>query len=247
MHNFNNIKDIEAYLRGTMDREERQAFETQLATDVALQKEVVAYRRIFSGFKSLKNEKFGVEVEKWIAEAKTKNSMKKKKIPAKKKQRTAAIRPMWQKFAVAASVALLVGLGGWWFMSQQYSNEHLAIKAYSPPLASGTMGAGAGTNKLLKDFEEAHRLFQKKDYNGAATLFSSFLDAMTKNPEAFDPLTKKFYVENARWSLLMAQFAEDRIPQDKLLKVLDVLSQNPSSEYAQKAKKLKKDLESVWR
>jgi hypothetical protein len=178
---------------------------------------------------------------------KTKDSMKKKRTPVKKKGNTATIRPLWQKIAVAASVVLLVWLGGRWLMNRQYSNEHLALAAYSAPLASGTMGADSATNELLKDFEEGHRLFQNGDYDGSATLFSSFLDTMTKNPGAFDPLTKKFYVENARWSLLMAQFAEGKIPEEKLLKVLDVLAQNPSGDFAQKAKKLKKDLGSAWR
>jgi hypothetical protein len=114
-------------------------------------------------------------------------------------------------------------------------------------MASGTMGDNAASNEYLKDFEEGHRLFQSGDYSGAVTLFSSFLDTMTNNPEVFDPLTKKFYVENARWSLLMAQFAEGKIPEENLLKVLDILAQNPSNDYAQKAKKLKEDLESVWR
>ncbi|TAK42090.1 MAG: hypothetical protein EPO28_07710 [Saprospiraceae bacterium] len=170
-----------------------------------------------------------------------------KRTPVKKKSAKAGMRQLWQKIAVAAAVVLLIGLGGRWLISKRYTNERLALAAYSAPVASGTMGDDATSNELLKEFEEGHHLFQNGDYDGAATLFSSFLDTMTKNPEAFDPLTKKFYVENARWSLLMAQFAEGKIPEDRMLKVLGILAQSPSNDYAQKAKKLTKDLESVWR
>ncbi len=173
--------------------------------------------------------------------------MSKKRNSVKKKGNVDETRPLWQKIAIAVFVVLLIGLGGRWFMSNQYSNEHLATAAYTSPTASGTIGAEAGTNELLKEFEKGHRMFQDGDYDGAAGLFSAFLDTMTKNPEAFDPSTKKFYVENSRWNLLMAQIATGKIPEEQLLKVLDVLSQSPSGDFAQKAKKLKKDLKSVWR
>jgi hypothetical protein len=251
MKNFNDITYIDAYLHGEMEASERQDFETQLAADEALRKEVAAYRAIFSGLKGIREEKFANDVEKWAAEAREAGKMQQEagNIRTLPVGGGATIRRMYRTIAVAASLLLVLGLASAWWASRQYSNEKLAVKAYIAPLNDGTMGTGQvpQASELEKQFREAHRLFQAGNYGDAARQFGIFIRALEDTPSAFDDLTRKTYLDNAKWTMLLANFASRHLTEEEFSQQLTTIADDPANEYADKAQALRKDTGSIWR
>jgi hypothetical protein len=149
---------------------------------------------------------------------------------------------------VAASVVLLLGTAAAWWASQQYSTGELVAEAYAAPKASGTMGGQENQASLLeKQFESAHLLFKNADYEAAAREFDLVIKQLEANPALFDKLTQRFYLDNARWTGLLAQFAAGQISDEAFSEKLDAFANDPASDYAEKAKELKACLGSFWR
>ncbi|MCB0519030.1 MAG: hypothetical protein H6577_00905 [Lewinellaceae bacterium] len=243
MNNFNDISHIENYLLGRMPDAERKAFEAELSADALLRQEVEAYQKIFSGFSVLKEEAFAVQVAQWAKAAPSQNHDN--IVPINK---GATIRTLWRRVAVAASVVLLLGVAAAWWASQQYGDEKLVAAAYAPPLAAGTMGGPeTQASELEKQFEAAHGLFQKGSYADAANGFNQVAKTLETNPALFDNLTRKFYLDNARWTGLLAQFAAGQLSDEAFSQALNQFADDPASDYAAKAKELKKDMGSIWR
>lgn len=240
--NYNEIQSIEAYLRGGLSPAERQAFDAQLATDEAMQSEVSAYRQILTGFEGLKEEAFAKDVAQWIEEAKAKGEDNVRPI-----QTGAKVRPIWQRLAVAASIALLLGLGATWWGSGQYSNQALSENAYVAPLSSGTMGENPKLKETETQFENAHQLFQAGNYAEAAQAFDSFVVKLEGSPFLFDELTQDFYLDNAKWTSLLAKFASGKLGDENMKSELEKIAADPTSEYSDKAERMLVDMDSFWR
>lgn len=249
MKNFNDIAQIEAYLLGHMEEEDRQAFDLQLASDAVLREEVAAYRKIFSGLKGMREEKFAANVAAWAAEARANdNAQIVNGDQLLTVSRGAVIRRMYRRIAVAAAVLLVLGMATVWMVSRQYTGEKLVAGAYVAPLSGGTMGGqGTQTGDLEKQFQEAHRLFKDGDYGEAAEQFGTFVRALEANPDAFDSLTRKTYLDNTRWTMLLSQFAAGQLPEQEFMQALKNIAADPASDYATKAQELRKDLRSFWR
>jgi hypothetical protein len=248
-NDFYDISTIESYLRGEIDPASRQAFEAQLAADEALRKEVDAYGQILRGFRYARQEQFAGEVAKWTEEARNASiEQEAEKGKVISIDRGATLRTLYRRVALAASVILLVGIGAAWWISQQYTNAKLVASVYSPPLASGTMGGQSPqASEIERQFESAHRLFQKANYREAAQLFDRVVLDLEGNPTAFDNLTRKFYFDNAMWSRLLARFAGRQLTQVQFTMELERIAADPANEYAPNAKALLDDLSSFWR
>ena len=246
--NFNDISHIESYFKDKMEAADRQAFEAQLRQDEELQQEVAAYRKLFDGFQGLKEEAFAKEVGNWMEAARAKSGETTSTARVVPIQRSARTQNMWRRLAVAASFILLAGMAAAWWASKQYTNAHMVQNAYSPPLSSGTMGGPAQqASDLEKAFELGHQFFQKGNYTDAAQQFDAVVTSLQTNPELFDDITRKFYLENAKWTRLLAQFAAGQLTDQQISTELDTFAADPGSDYAEKAKSLKKDLRSIWR
>lgn len=245
MTNFNDISHIEAWLKGEMNADDRQAFENQLESDPELRNEVETYRRIFEGFQGWRAEKFASVVSGWTQDAKSKQSDTGKIVPMKQ---VATRLTLWRKLAVAASFILLLGIAAVRWSAQQYSDVKLASNAYRPPLASGTMGNQEPlAGNLERSFELGHEFFQKGNYADAARQFESVILTLETNPEVVDGITRKFFLENSKWSKLLSQFAAGQLTDEEFSAALHIFANDPASDYAENAKKLQRDLDSVWR
>ncbi|MEK7254977.1 MAG: hypothetical protein AAB316_09550 [Bacteroidota bacterium] len=255
--NYNDIAHIESWIAGKMKSAERQAFEAQLATDEALQQEVEAYRKIFSGFKAARQENFAAEVGKWTKQAKTAGAKKPMRSihPANKKsgkvvpmKRAGNVRPLWQKLAIAAGIVLVIGAGAFWWMSRQYTDEKLVASAYVAPLSSNTMGGNLPkASDLEQKFQEAHRLFQEENYQAASAAMSVFIKELETDPSVFSKITYQFYLDNARWTKVLADFASGQVTEENMVLILGMLEKQSSSEYAEKVKEFREGLNSPWR
>ncbi len=246
--NFNDISHIESYLKGEMVDAERQAFEHQLASDEALQQNVAAYRQIFDGFKGMKEKAFAEEVAKWTEEARSRfdETATTRKVISSKPD--AKVISLWKRVAVAASFILLIGMAAAWWNSQRYTNIYMVQNAYSPTLSSSTMGETAlQATELENTFELGHQFFQNKNYMEAIQQFDQVTATLEANPELLDKLTRKFYLENAKWTKLLAQFAAGDLTDEEFSARLDAFANDPASDYAEKAKSLQSDLNSFWR
>lgn len=246
MPNYNDIEHLEAFLQNRMDEPTRRAFEQQLNRDPTLQKELEAYRKIFSGLHGLNEEHFAAEVARWAGQKKSSKSPKQKIMKQKKKQRAKVkpLRPVLRKIAIAAGVVLLIAAGILWLQSRQFTNEQLAVKAYIAPLSGQTMGVAQGdASVLVEQFETGHQLFQEGKYEEAAATLKSFISGVETNKGAFDGLTLNFYMQSAQWTMLLAEFAEGKISKEKMKTILAVFSKDPNSEYSKKAIQLLKALD----
>ena len=246
--NFNDISHIEAYLKGEMNATDRQAFEAQLATDEQLQRELAAYRQLFDGFQGFREKAFEEKVTEWTQSARVmsgETSGPGKVIPM---NQAAKLRSLWKRVAVAASFTLLLGMAAAWWASQQYSDLKIVQNVYSPPLSSGTMGEqNQEASELEKTFERGHQFFQKGNYTDAVQKFDAIVHSLEANPKLFDGITRNFYLENAKWTKLLAQFANGDLTDEQYSTALDNFANDPASDYTEKAKNLKKDLNSFWR
>lgn len=240
--NFNNIEKIESYLSGSMDAREREAFELQLEKDETLGHEVNAYRQLFEGFEGLKEEAFRQEVVKWTDAAQAASVSHKTKIVSLNPGR------VWRRFAAAAGILLLIGAGLIWWTARQYATIYMVENAYRPPLSGGTMGNQTEEqNKLVQSFESAHQNFQQGNYRQAIQQFNAVIQLLQTNAVNPDSLTRRFYLENAKWTSLLAQFANGRLTDEEFSAALDDFANDPASDYAEKAADLQSNLDSFWR
>ena len=221
--NYNDISHIEAYLRGKMAGQERRDFDAQLSTDEALKTEVEAYRKIFTGLEGLRDEAFVHDVASWVAEAKSDDSDN--IVPM---QSGATVRPLWRRLAVAASIALLLGFGAAWWGGSQYSDVAIAERGYVAPLSSGTMGEGTQLDEVEALYEAAHQNFQEGKYAAAAERFDQFTATLRGNPAIMDELTANAYLDNARWTGLLAKFAAGQIGEVALKTELEKIAADPA-------------------
>lgn len=258
--NYNDIEFIESWLQGKMQQADRQAFETQLATDDALQREVNAYRKIFNGFQAARHENFAAEVGKWSREAKaagekkpvrsiqsSPSQMKKGKV-VQMKRSGATVRPLWQKLAMAAGFALLIGAAAFWWMSKKYTDEKLVASAYVSLRSEDSMGEKTpDVSTLMQKFDEAHRLFKEEKYEESSAIMSMFIQEFDANRASVGNINYQFFSENARWTKLLADFAAGKMTEENMLKILDFMERQASPDYARKAKELREGLRSPWR
>lgn len=240
-----NIAEIEAYLRHQMDEETRRAFEERMRSDQALQQEVETYRQLLTGFDALQDANFAAEVKQW---AKATSSKRSKTGSMKQKHRrqakTRQLNPMWRRIAVAASIVVIVFAAWMYFQGSSQSNVQLAKKAYVAPMSSNTMGSQDDAGQaLVQQFESGHELFQQGKYEEAAEALKGFITSVQNNKDAFDPLSRQFYLESAQWTVLLCDFATGKMDNEKMKKILDAMAKKTNSDYGKKAKELLEALE----
>lgn len=155
---------IEAYLAGQMDPQARSAFEVQLAADPNLQAEVDLHGKLMGAIETemLRRELRLIHVAQ-VNEADTGG-------------RRIAFRPGWKTLAVAASVALLVGLG-WLLTPRQPSDEALFAAHFSP-------APGLPTTLGLSDspqFDEGMISYKLGAYAASRTTWQPLIEQQPNN------------------------------------------------------------------
>ncbi len=245
MPNSFNISEIEAYLRKQMEEKTRRAFEARMKTDETLRKEVETYRQLFTGFDALQDANFAEEVKQWAKSSKVKSSKTGSMKQQKRRQaKTRQLNPMWQRIAVAASIVVIAFAAWMYFQGSSQSNVQLAKKAYVAPMSAKTMGAQNDDGQVLvQQFEKGHSLFQEGKYEEAASALRDFITSVQNNKDAFDPLSRQFYLESAQWTVLLCDFATGKMDNEKMKKILSAMSKKSNSDYSQKAKELLEKIE----
>lgn len=268
------IETIEQYLNGQLDAELNVRFETQLAQDEVLQSDTAQYRRLFDGFGALRSQAFGERVSDWEAELQfTENQTgyaplldglaalrsealreqmagweKVHTTTQEQPQKEAIIKPMRPSFvrrwAVAATILVLVGAGLSWYATQNYSSDSLAESYYRMPNIGNTMGNNdAARSEIENKFAEAHRLMNQKAYREALPVFDEVLLLLPK--AGLDETTIRYYSDNAEWNRALALLATEGASKDTRA-ALDTVLADAQSEYQPKAEALLEQLNSWW-
>ena len=143
---------IEAYVNNDMSREERDAFETRLETDISLQNELTVYKDMIGGIRA-------VGLRQQMAELKQKHE----KSDDAQSGRIISFSTI-RTLAVAASVALLVGF---FFFNQPSESDPFSSVFFQDPGLPTVMGSEAG------DLLTAMVIYKNGDYTEAIPKFKS--------------------------------------------------------------------------
>ena len=167
-----NIEDkISSYLNGELSETDRMDFEREIAADADLARRIETSKLQNAAFDMLsKNAKD--KMNTWHADLPVTE-----KIPFK---------VVWYKrriFLAAASIALLVSVWVGYNINQSSNEKIVAEFAAIPPTLKDDNAGALPENSTETDFSKAKKDFEAKNYDEAARLFKSQLDATT-NPSA---------------------------------------------------------------
>lgn len=221
---------IEWYLNGELGPTAKQSVEQRRQTDTAFDSLFGSQQALLEGFEAAQADTFADQLTTWENEAQAETPIK-------------SFNPWIKRLSIAASIALLIGLGGWGYMKNQYSNQKLFAALYQSPNVGGTMG-GQGIEGFKEQFTKAHRSLQARAF---PTAVQQFKELSTLLPDLeLDPLARSYYDNNVEWSLLLAQLGHDQIDEDFRAK-LERIATDDSHEYQAQAKTLQNKLGSIWR
>lgn len=252
-------KNIESWLNKELSAEEQQAFETAMAKDAALAKEVktqILERETAALF-------FEMELKEDLAtwkEQKKNKAINLSSNPSPKK--ATKLRVLRRSWAIAAGFLMLFSLGMLWWFNQQPTHKIILAEQYLPADLPGDRSQT--TNILSPTFEEGldafaednyslsiqklvtivtadsnyvsaqyylgHAYFQEKQYQPAMTAFQKVL-TQTTLPGYIDR-------NKLKWNLLLAYVGSEK--EVASMEVLwDDLIENGPSPYNRMAKELR--------
>ncbi len=224
------VELIEWYLRDELGPVAREYVENRRESDTNFDALFQSQQNVLEGFEALQSDTFANQLQSWEKEAEEQTPVK-------------SLNPWIKRLSIAASITVLLGLGGWGYMKNQYSNRKLFASFYQSPNIGGTMG-GRGLEGFKEQFSTAHRSLQRGQFEQAISAFSA-LDAILENLE-LDPLARSYYNSNVEWSLILAQLGGGQVDDDFLIH-LDQIAANESHEYQRQAQDLRQKLNSFWR
>ncbi|MCB9232510.1 MAG: hypothetical protein H6581_12645 [Bacteroidia bacterium] len=252
MDNQETYEKIEAYLGGKMDAESRAAFERELASNPKLRELLALHhhlersladegaQKLAATLKQVDNERFG-----------------------KSAAETPVLRPSWGRYAMAAAVALLVVVGGYFLFQSlqdpQLTNQEIFAQNFEPYPSYFTLRSNVSRDSLL---QVAFDAYSAKNYQKALTGFESALadsssDTRTRfymamcyiglnKPLKADPLLAKVISEKenpfrdpARWYKGLSLLQQNR--EKEAREVFLELSKG-EGKYARQAKEILKSL-----
>lgn len=250
---------IERYTEGSMSPTERAQFERQLSEDSALKE---AYETYLMGQDVLEQ---GIEntlrqqLKQWAAEegpfltATVGGAAQAAEAP---KAKRATMRPVWARWAVAASVVLLAGFL-WFRLGNSGTKSTDLFATYYQLPDGGTMRSGGNTDPLAV----GRQAFAAKDYKTAADFFQNIPAADPYRAEAslllghaalqlreYDRAIAAFsetialgdvkFTEKAQWNLALTYIAADRAQTPACRALLTSLASDPGHSYAEQARKV---------
>lgn len=180
------LKKVIAYQDNELSTEEKKAFEKALVTDKALADIWQLNQEVD---RAIDNPK-ALEMEALLQNIGNEFAQKHVEVPSKKDILTKTkIRPLYQ-LAIAASFALLVGIGWWqWQQSSPIDAQALYATAYEPYITSNI---NRSTNPTaISILKEAQTHYQAGDYETTIQQLSTFLG--NENLAEADIITAQFY------------------------------------------------------
>ncbi len=221
---------IEWYLTDELGPKAKQYVEERRKTDTAFDTLFQSQKRLLEGLDAIQTDAFANQLTAWEREAQEETPVR-------------SLNPWIKRLSIAASIALLVSIGGWGYMKNQYSNQKLFASLYQSPNIGGTLG-GATIDQFKEEFSAAHRSLQGGEYAVAIRQFTTLSNEL--EGLELDPLAKTYYEQNVDWSLLLAKLAGNQI-NDGFRSELARIAGDESHEYRLQASSLQKKLDSFWR
>ena len=115
---MNYINEIEAYLRDEMTVAEKQSFESLVAKNDILAKELNEYKELFAQFQHARNEAFVKKQIQIIKEQESRNAVN---ISGGMKK---SLSKYWRTAGIAAGVAILASVGTYFFAERTFNNQN---------------------------------------------------------------------------------------------------------------------------
>jgi len=162
--NQEEFEEIERYLLNTMDGEELVNFEKRLKDNKGLQQQVEEYSLLI---KSVEGQSFLNKLDEFHTDI---NTDKRITEPSKKMFSST-------KYAIAASIALLISLGGYWVYNSSNSNKRLYTEYFKPDPGLPTV---MGTTDNY-EFYDAMVNYKRGDYKLAIEKWEELLKAKPQN------------------------------------------------------------------
>lgn len=193
--NQKDFESIEKYVSGKLSSNKIIDFEKKLKAEPLLQQKVEEYKMLINAIEkqSLKNK---------LNDFHSSIDTNKSNIITLKKHSS------FQKYAIAVSIALLIGICGFWYFTNQTNNEKLYTKYFKPdPGLPTVMGNSNNYNfydgmvnykqrKYSIAIEKWEKLHKAKPENDTLNYFLGIAQLADKNQAKAIPYLQKVLVEN---------------------------------------------------
>ncbi|MEM9830928.1 MAG: hypothetical protein AAF944_09825 [Bacteroidota bacterium] len=212
MNNTTDDRTIQRYLDGDMSSEERREFESQLATDAELQQEVKEYEQLQQAILFQKRRAVWNKVQQ---------------LEAQSADNTISIdrntnKTNWLPLAIAASVALLVIVGLFFWDQRALTPQELASQNFTPFMNEFVFESRSETSSIKqkafsaydnKNYKQAIEYFEQYESNSkdmTSTFFLGNTYLATEDYESAIEVFEKYlnnydvYVEDATWYLFLS-------------------------------------------
>lgn len=248
------IERIEKYEAGTMDAAERDAFETELASNAELRQARAIFLQTGDVLEQAIENTLRSQLQDWAKEEAK---------PAGGK--VVSMSATWVRLAAAASVALLLGWFGWQWAGTQYSDQALFASHYEKPVDQA-FRAGNTQHPFQSGFEA----LQTGNLNAAVAFFNniasnddrydeaqyylghsylqlkSYADAIKAFTRAADGQDARFK-EKAEWNLVLTYLEAGMVNEPAFTTLIKEMVDNTGHSYHTQAVQLQQELGSFWR
>ena len=253
---------IQAYIHGELEAADLQAFEQEIASDPGLRQEVELHRIADDSIELLIEQNLRADLKDLAAETTESASDEE---AASGGARIVEIRRFTQRLAVAASVLVVIGFFGAFYLGSNYTDRALARDFYVE--TSGLRSTSTTPGDALSD---GRTLLQNEQFSAAAEFFASvdnpqlateatyyeglahygneaYLEAMTAFDQVLTTDDVRFR-EKAEFNYLLATMAagaaEDN---DRFEEILNAIANNPDHLAYREVQELQEKRSSFWR
>jgi len=261
MNNQNpNFSKIEDYLFGDMSEKEKTQFESEIATNNALKKEVNLHKIEHQTMELLVQKDLKANLNEWKKE---KLSTTQQEAPVISINRN---RRLFTRLAAAASVLLIIGMFAGNLLLPSQNNSAIAGDFFNETSIADRANKKEASN-LPAILIPGVQAMQAKEYQTAANLFGAIKDELhqetaqilqaecyfqLKNYEQTinicTPLSNSqddSIQEKAAWYLVLSYLAQEK--EAKAKELLQPILKNPNHSYHPYAKTLEQELDSFWK
>lgn len=248
------LEKVERYASGQMNTAERQAFETELAENAELKQAYAVYRLGDEVIEQGIENDLRRQLKSWAAES------------GAPRARVVSMRPVWLRWAAAASVVLVAGFLFFRYNAGQYSDAALFAGQYEQPTASMFRAIDGAVNP----FEKGYQAVESSRWAEATAFFEAIPDTDSRYAEAqywlghaalqskeYDRALTAFrntaalrdikFSERAEWDLVLTYLAAGRSDAADFKTNLDRIANNPNHSFYSKAQTLQQKLHSFFR